>query len=168
VGIALYEIPNPTGGRLCTMARPRGDDWLHDEMADLRDSGIDVLVSLQPATERHEVGLTGEPEAAAHAGLVFRELPIPDLGVPGQREALPLVRAIAGDLEAGRNVAIHCFAGVGRSSVLAGAVLVALGETPDEAWRVIAAARGRRVPETDEQTAWLADWALTWRAAAAH
>lgn len=165
--ITLYEIPNPTDGRLCTMARPRGDDWLHDEMADLRDSGVDVLVSLQTPAERYEVGLVGEPEAATHAGLTFRELPIPDLGVPGQRAALPLVHAIADDLDAGRTVAIHCLAGIGRSSLVAGAVLVALGETPQEAWQVIGQARGCRVPETDEQTAWLADWALTWRAAAA-
>ena len=166
--IALYEIPNPTAGRLCTMARPRGDDWLHDEMAELRDSGIDVLVSLQTTAERHEAGLIDEPDAATHAGLTFRELAIPDLGVPGQREALPVVRAVVDDLRAGRSVVIHCWAGVGRSSLVAGAVLVALGETPSEAWQVIAAARGRRVPETDEQTAWLADWALTWRAAAGH
>lgn len=164
--IALYEIPNPTGGRLCTMARPRGDDWLHDQMAELRDSGVDVLVSLQTPDERYEAGLVDEPTTAAHAGLTFRELAIPDLGVPGQREALPLVRAIVDDLSAGRSVVVHCMAGIGRSSVVAGAVLVALGETPAEAWQVIAAARGLRVPETDEQREWLADWAVTWRAAA--
>ena len=45
-------------GRLSTMARPRGGDWLADEMAALRRRGVDVLVC----------ALT-DPELAAQVGL---------------------------------------------------------------------------------------------------
>ena len=48
---------------------------------------------------------------------------------------------------------IHCRQGIGRSSLLAAAVLEA--SSLDEAWRRIAEARGRSVPDTPEQRAWL-------------
>lgn len=157
-----YDIPGPTPGRLSTMARPRGDDWLDDEMAALRAAGVDVLVSLQTATEQHEVGLTGEDAAARRAGLTFRHLPTVDLGVPTRREVIPLVREILADLAAGRHVVVHCRAGIGRSSLIAGAVLVALGAKPAEAWQTIGAARGHHVPETPNQGAWLDAWPAAW------
>ena len=46
---------------------------------------------------------------------------------------------------------IHCRAGIGRSSLLAAAVLRVEGRTADEAWQRITEARGLPVPDTDEQ-----------------
>ncbi|MFF3286479.1 hypothetical protein [Streptomyces sp. NPDC003023] len=42
---ALFTVDLPGPGRLSTMARPRGNDWLEDEMIALNDYGTDVLVS---------------------------------------------------------------------------------------------------------------------------
>ncbi len=159
----LYTIPTPASGQLSTMAHPRGGEWLDDEVRDLREAGVDVLVSLQTADERYELDLTGEREAATRAGLIFRELPIPDMDVPGQREALPLVNELLADVRAGRHVVVHCRAGIGRSSVIAGAVLIALGSDAEEACAAISEARGFRVPETRVQRGWLTDWTDTWR-----
>jgi protein-tyrosine phosphatase len=158
LGPMLYPIINPTPGGLATMAHPHGFDRLDDEMAGLRDAGIDVLVSLQPEAEQAEVGLTGEAAAAARHGMEFRHLPVPDLGVPTADEVEPLVEALIEHLRAGRHVAIHCFAGIGRSSVLAAATLISLGATAEDACATISAARGFRVPETYEQRSWLDDW----------
>jgi hypothetical protein len=44
--------------------------------------------------------------------------------------------------------------GIGRSSLLAAAVLVEDGVDPDEAWDLISA-RGYAVPDTEEQRIWL-------------
>ena len=77
----LYRIPTPPPGRLSTMPRPRGDDWLDEEMAAFRDAGVDVLVCLLTSAEAAELGLAGEGAAAIDAGLEFHAFPIDDLGV---------------------------------------------------------------------------------------
>ena len=151
----LYAIPLPTPvGRLSTMARPRGDDWLDDEMIGLREAGVDVLVSLQSDVERRELGLLDEGPAAQRAGMLFHHFPVPDFGVPDRSAFEPLLATLVTDLSQGRHVAVHCRAGIGRSSVVAAAILVRLGAAPDAAWEAISAARGLSVPETDEQRAW--------------
>lgn len=160
---SLYTIPTPAAGQLSTMAHPRGGEWLDDEVRDLREAGVDVLVSLQPPDERYELGLTGEGAAATRAGLIFRELPIPDMGVPGRQEAEHLVTELLADVRAGRHVAVHCRAGIGRSSLVAGAILIALGSDAEAACEMISEARGFPVPETALQRGWLDDWAGTWR-----
>ena len=42
----LYWIVGPWRGRLAIAARPRGGDWLDDELSGWRQAGIDVVVSL--------------------------------------------------------------------------------------------------------------------------
>ena len=39
----LYTIPRAGAGRLSIMARPRGGDWLTDELHGLRHIGVEVL-----------------------------------------------------------------------------------------------------------------------------
>jgi protein-tyrosine phosphatase len=52
-------------------------------------------------------------------------------------------------------VAIHCRAGIGRSTTLAACVLILLGVEGDVALDMIAAARGLEVPETEAQRQWV-------------
>ncbi|WP_406209068.1 hypothetical protein OH807_38055 [Kitasatospora sp. NBC_01560] len=40
----LFTVDLPGPGRLSTMAKPRGDDWIDDEMTALRAGGVDILV----------------------------------------------------------------------------------------------------------------------------
>jgi protein-tyrosine phosphatase len=125
----------------------------------MRDAGVDVLVSLQTTDEQAEIGLADEADAAARAGLEFRHLPIPGMGVPDLAAVAPAIAAIGADVARGRHVVIHCWAGIGRSSTIAAAVLIELGATPSDACATISAARGMRVPETQAQREWLDDWA---------
>ena len=151
----LFRIPAPVPGVLSTMPRPRGGDWLDDELAALRGVDVRVLVSLLTTNEVRELELSGEANAAFRAGLRFYHHPIVDLGVPERAPVVALVDQLVLRLKAGDHVVVHCRAGIGRSSLIAGAVLVKLGITPDTAWTTISAARGVEVPETDEQRAWL-------------
>ena len=151
----LFRIPAPVPGVLSTMPRPRGGDWLDDELAALRGVDVRVLVSLLTTNEMRELELSGEANAAFRAGLRFYHHPIVDLGVPERAPVLALVDQLVSRLKAGDHVVVHCRAGIGRSSLVAGAVLVKLGITPDTAWTTISTARGVEVPETDEQRAWL-------------
>jgi protein-tyrosine phosphatase len=138
------------------MARPY-PDRLDEQLSALRSDGVDVLVSLQPAAERQAAGLAGEPAAAVRAGLEFHELPVADFGVPDRAVAAPVIELLCDRIRAGRHVVVHCAGGIGRSSVLSGAILVRLGVPAADVWQLISAARGCAVPETDEQRAWLRD-----------
>ncbi|MET9616828.1 phosphatase domain-containing putative toxin [Kitasatospora indigofera] len=118
----LAEVAAPAGpGRLSTMARPRGNDWLDDEMAALKDCGVDILVCALTGPELDELGLTDEPRAAAAAGLRFVATPIPDRTVPDLAAILPTLRGLAAQLRDGAHVVTHCRAGIGRSSLVAAA-----------------------------------------------
>jgi protein-tyrosine phosphatase len=150
----MYSIPVPAAGRLSTMPRPRGGDWLDQEMLAVRRAGVDVLVCLLTDTERAELGLAAEAGAAAGAGLEFHAFPITDFGVPDPGTIQPLLDLLTARLHVGRHVAVHCRGGIGRSSLIAAALLVRLGSPTEQAWQVITAARGVPVPETEQQRHW--------------
>jgi protein-tyrosine phosphatase len=152
---ALYVISAPGPGRLATMASPRGGDWLADELATLARAEVDVLVSALTPDERERLALTSVAGAAATAGVEFVAFPIPDRGVPDERALVSLAIRLAAHVRAGRFVAVHCFAGIGRSSLIAGATLVMLGVAAPEAFGRVAAARGLPVPDTEAQRQWL-------------
>jgi protein-tyrosine phosphatase len=157
--MSLYELQYGGPGRLATMAHPPGGDRLAGAMTTLAGAGVEVLVSALRDDEMALLELTGEPAAAAAAGIEFVNLPILDNSVPEPSDS-PAVRRLAdrlaGELRADRFVVTHCRAGIGRCSMLAGATLVrGLGIDPARAWQLIRAARGFRVPDNPEQEAWL-------------
>jgi protein-tyrosine phosphatase len=138
------------------MARPRGGDWLLDEIARFRRDGIDIVVSLLEAHEVVELDLLEEADACLKAGVQFISFPIPDRGVPDStHELLDLARSLADDLGESRNIAIHCRAGIGRASLLAATLMALGGVGVAEAFSRISDARGLAVPDTPEQVVWV-------------
>lgn len=155
----VFWIPGPWRGRLAILPRPRGGDWLGDETKAWHEAGIDVVVSLLEREEEAELVLQGEAAAAAANEVEFKSFPIPDRGVPESQESVAaLASEIVDALEKGRNVAVHCRQGIGRSAVIAGAALVAAGEPLTAALATIRESRGLEVPETAEQRQWLRDF----------
>jgi protein-tyrosine phosphatase len=165
----VFWVPGPWKGRLGILPRPRGGDWLAGETSAWREAGIDVVVSLLEPDEEAELVLEGEASAAAASGIDFRQFPIPDRGVPGSNESVTeLANGILQALETGKQVAVHCRQGIGRSGLIVGGVLVAAGRDPAAALEAIEESRGVGVPETEEQRRWLRDfaaWLLSERAA---
>ena len=156
----VFWVPGPWSGRLGIVLRPRGGDWLADETNSWREAGIDRVVSLLERDEQAQLDLQGEADAAAASGVEFTSFPIPDRGIPApDGSAAELVSHVVEALERGRSVAIHCRQGIGRSALIAGAVLVAEGQDVATALRTIKESRGLDVPETDEQRQWLHDFA---------
>ena len=152
----VYWIPGPWRGRLAVVTRPRGHDWLEDEIREWRDAGLDSVVSLLEGEEAEELGLAREQTFAEASGLSYLSFPIPDRGVPGSNaEAVAFLRTIRSEIEAGKSVAVHCRQGVGRSGLVAAGVLVTAGLRPEEALQRVSAARGETVPETPEQRSWV-------------
>jgi protein-tyrosine phosphatase len=152
----VYWIDGLPAGRLGILPRPRGGDWLDEEILAWRAAGLDLIVSLLTNEEMAEFGLEQEREACRGHGLEFRRLAIPDLGVPSSDSAMVrLVAEVTGALDSGRSVGIHCRQGIGRSSLVAATVLAARGMDPGEAWERIERSRGRPVPDTEEQRTWV-------------
>lgn len=153
----VYWVPGPWPGRLGIVPRPRGGDWLADEVQAWRDSGLDVVTSLLTPDEIAEFGLEEEASRSRQEGLEFYTFPIPDRGVPRSRvDFSKVVSGLEKALESGKNVAVHCRQGIGRSSLLIASLLAAAGEESNDAFRRIEKARGRSVPDTDEQREWVA------------
>lgn len=151
-----FWIPGPWRGRLSMVARPRGGDWLDDEARAWRGAGIDVVVSLLESDEAIQLGLTEERQAAERQALSFVSFPIPDRGVPASSEAaIEVIGRILTGLRAGNNVAVHCRQGIGRSGLIAAAVLVSSGLQPEQAMEIVSSARGIPIPETLVQRRWI-------------
>ena len=154
----VYWISEIGKGRLGTMPRPRGGDWLEDEIRSLKASGIDVVVSLLENQEIEELDIVEEQSLCESNGISFLSFPIKDRDVPSStQETLKFAQSILNLLGTGKHVVIHCRAGIGRSSVIAACVLMMMsGVDVDAAFRRIESARGCLVPDTLEQREWVA------------
>ena len=53
----LYWIEGPWPGRLAIVPRPRGGEWLEDEIRSWKQAGVNVVVSLLTNDEITELGL---------------------------------------------------------------------------------------------------------------
>jgi protein-tyrosine phosphatase len=155
----LYPIDGPWPGHLAIAPRPRGGDWLEDEIRAWRRSGIDVVLSLLTREEEAELGLTEEAEFSRANSIEFVSFPILDRGVPSSREVFAKqVTDLAEQLRRGKSVAVHCRQGIGRAALVAIGLLISAGVEWDEAIRRVGSARGCSVPETPDQRQWVADF----------
>jgi protein-tyrosine phosphatase len=143
-------------GSLAITTRPRGDDWLGDDIAALQRQGIDVLVSLLGVDEARELGLAAESAACKAIGVEFLELPVPNFGTPD--DSLKFIQTsnyLVELLNKGKSVAVHCRQGIGRSGLLAVSILLGTGVPLTVAIDAISRARGVPVPEAPAQVEWL-------------
>lgn len=121
----LFTIKRTNEGTLSTMARPRGGYWLDDEMQSLSNAGVTVVVSFLTQAEEAELELQRECEFAGAWGIQFIAISTPDRGLPDRAAFLGIIKTTRECLRQGRHVVSHCRMGVGRSSLLAAAVLIA-------------------------------------------
>ena len=152
----LFWIPGPWRGKLAVATRPRGGDWLADEVNSWRRAGLDVVLSLLEKDEAAQLELAHEAAIAESKSIHFISFPIPDRGVPAStRDALALLSDIAATLDAGQNVAVHCRQGIGRSGLIAAGLLVLSGMGAEKSIAAVSAARGQAIPETPAQLQWI-------------
>ena len=152
----IFWINGDSLPRIAIVLRPRGDDWLEDELRRMHAGGIRTVVSLLEPDEAAWLGLAGEKAAAERAGLGFLSHPIPDTHVPSHVSSFrDFVTDIAHRLGAGEAVGVHCRGSIGRATITAACSLIHVGWEPSRALSAIALARGVDVPDTPEQKAWI-------------
>lgn len=156
----LHWVDGPWPGKLALASRPRGGEWLDEEMAGWHRAGIDTVLSLLTPEEEQELDLKREAREAKAQGMKFVSLPILDRQVPNsESEVSAALDRIDADLSAGKNVVAHCRQGIGRTGLVAACLLVAKGLSPAVAVNTLSAARGTPVPETAEQRRWIDHYA---------
>lgn len=132
----------------------------------LLEAGITSFLDL---TEQHELP-SYEPllhEIAAASPLYYRRLPITDHSVPESPGRMTeILDYLDAELSAGRNVYVHCRAGIGRTGTTVACHLIRSGLDNEQAlaqlqrlWRQCARSRSwPSVPETDEQIEFVKGW----------
>jgi len=154
----LYWINQFVQGNLAIMAAPRLEDQFEATMLGWKDEGVEVIVSLLEEAELPNL-TEAESVICDEIGVEFISFPIRDKTVPDAiAPVAAIARRLAEKILSGRSVAIHCRAGIGRSTTLAACVLIVLGIDGDIALDMIAAARGLEVPETEAQRQWVLDF----------
>ena len=156
----IYWIAREYPGKLAVFPRPRGEDWLADEVRAWAAAELEVIVSLLTEEEVTELGLAQEAELCRSYELEFISFPIVDRSIPTSRdETLRLASRLVKLLRAGKNVGIHCRQGIGRASLIAACALIETGASVEAAFALISEARGLTVPETAEQERWVKEFA---------
>ena len=135
--------------KLAIVLRPRGADWLEDEMKKLARGGVQTLVSLLEPKEADWLGLGEEGSLAEQAGMKFLSFPIQDVHVPASLAAFrTFVTGLAERLRLGEHVGMHCRGSVRRAPLTAACTLIQLGWTAKDALAAIEKARGCPIPDT--------------------
>lgn len=138
------------------MPRPRGGEWLNDELKSLRKQDADILVSLLESDEIIELGLREEAALCKQNGLEFISFPIADRCIPPKSiKTSQFISLLSDQINNGKNLVIHCRMGIGRSSIVAGAVIIAMGINSIGLIQIMSSIRGLKVPDTIEQEKWL-------------
>lgn len=152
----IYWVDASLGCRVAILARPRGGEWLKGEARELKANGVDIVVSLLTPDEERELDLEGEKDAMEAQGMKYFSFPIEDCGTPASMsEAQALIGGLVKAMKAGKAIGFHCRAGIGRSPMIAAAVLAASGIPVDRVLKALSEARGWPVPETDDQRRWI-------------
>ncbi|WP_116475337.1 phosphatase domain-containing putative toxin [Zobellella maritima] len=141
----VWYINTPQPGRLALTPCPgtKGTS-LTDSLTQLHDNGAAAVISLTTEAELAEKDLTQLPELVTALGMRWLHLPIYDEETPDvvcEAKWQANKTAMLTLLAHGKDVAIHCMGGSGRTGLIAYQVLRALGVEPQQAREQIKAVR---------------------------
>jgi protein-tyrosine phosphatase len=151
------------GAALGLLSAPGPGSELAENLAILRDvHTCALLVSLTGDFELEALSIANLVEQGRAMGMAVLRFPIANFGTPeSPGELAPLVERILGTARSGGAVMIHCWAGLGRSGLVAASALAAHGIPSDEAIATVRRHR-RGAVETSDQEACVHDFARWW------
>jgi protein-tyrosine phosphatase len=160
--LEIYTFAVENIGKISLMPRPRGGDWLEDEILALRQNQVEVLVSLLTRQEELELDLSEEKSLCEEHGIAFYSFPIEDRKTPlFSQTTFDFLAILAKTVQAGKHLAVHCRMGIGRSALVVGCILVQNGYTIEQALAMLTQVRGKELPDTEEQIVWMRRFAET-------
>ena len=147
------------GGRhLIPLESVTGDLWLcgkhhissrlDEVLVELDNPFVICLTQAQELLGRYDSYVDWLKIHVPHDALWF---PIPDLSAHRLDEMLPMFELVLDNLRGGRNVIVHCAAGIGRAGTTAVAVSMMLGLDADTACAHVRASRPMAGPEAGAQ-----------------
>lgn len=136
------ELPARIPGRLLLHSMPGRFETIEKVWQQLKSDAVAAIICL---TEEYEIRLKSSKYAdALETGAVpcsVVPFEIREGGVPADRDAFwALANDLANRLRCGEALLIHCAGGVGRTAMLAVSVLLALGESFNEAENAVSRA----------------------------
>ncbi|MFT3764565.1 MAG: alpha/beta fold hydrolase [Minicystis sp.] len=140
-------------GAIGLMSAPgRGRTLAADLDALAEEHGCVALVSLVSDHELDLLRIADLPERAAERGIRVIRFPFGDFSTPASGdEVAALTTEIVGIASQGGTVAIHCWAGLGRTGLVAACCLVALGLRSSDAIDTVRRCRPRAVENSDQE-----------------
>ena len=147
---------NLENGSIIMMPKPPSGMQLKPYIEFLKSIEVDCVVSLLQQAEIEQFSLTQEGVECREQNIAFINFPIQDHSVP--QFFLPfnqLIEKLSEELKQDKTIAIHCYAGIGRTGITAASLLIKNGVQVDLALMELSKTRGLRVPETLEQITWL-------------
>lgn len=139
-------------GNLGMMAKPRGGDWLKDEILKLKNYNVDCVVSLLEKDEEFECAIESEKLLCEKHLIEFISFPIQDREIPvSKKQFRTLINQLHQMLQEGKNVVVHCRMGIGRTSLVCAGILLTNGIKKQEVFEILSQKRTLSVPDTQEQ-----------------
>src|SRR5437867_1484133 len=96
--------------RLAGMSLPGRIAPLEEDLAELKELGVKAIATLTEGPL--------DDEAVCAAGMECRHFPIEDFGVPTTGQVREFCRWVDERVAEGKPVAVHCFAGLGRTGTM--------------------------------------------------
>jgi protein-tyrosine phosphatase len=134
------------------MARPTD---LPRDIQTAQASGVTHLVSLLEPAEAASLGLAHEADACQSAGITFLNHPIRDMTLPDAAPFVLFAHHLDTRLKQDAHIALNCRASIGRSGMLACAILQHFGFDAHTAIAHTSKRRGTPIPDTPEQTTFI-------------
>jgi atypical dual specificity phosphatase len=136
-------------GELAGCAHPDSYGDCGEALAELRERGIEALVSLDE---------DGVPiHLVAEHGIHYLHLPVPDFHPPTLQQAEKFIAFAKAQRDEGRQITVHCRGGYGRTGTMLACYLVSIGNTAKDAIDIVRATRPGSI-ETRPQERFVQDF----------